>query len=90
MLLSCHLLTGAKCDEFAGVHAGRLKIRIGAAPIDGAANAHLINFLARQFGVAKRAVHIKAGLHSRFKTVAIDAPAQFAPGLSIAPPGSTL
>ena len=41
----------ARVTAFAGTHGDRLKIRVGAPPLDGRANAELIAFLARQFGV---------------------------------------
>lgn len=85
LLLSCHLQPKASCDEFSGAHGERLKIRITAPPVDGKANAHLIGFLAAQFGVAKQAVVIERGDTGRQKTVRIICPAQLPPQLAIAP-----
>nr|WP_199743292.1 DUF167 family protein [Sphingomonas ginsenosidivorax] len=44
-----------------------LAARLAAAPVDGAANAALLALVARQFGVAKRAVTLVAGQTSRVK-----------------------
>ncbi len=52
----------------------RLRLRITSPPVDGAANAHIIRFLAREFGVAKGRVEIVRGLAGREKTVRISAP----------------
>lgn len=95
LLLFCHLQPQASRDEFAGTlttdtFGERLKIRITAPPLDGRANAHLIAFLAKQFGVAKRAVTISSGDSSRQKTVRIEQPTKTPPALSIAPPPATL
>ena len=84
LVLSCHLQPKASCDEFAGEHGERLKIRITAPPVDGKANAHLIGFLAEQFGVAKQAVVIERGDTGRQKTVRIESPARLPPQLAIA------
>nr|WP_298719662.1 DUF167 domain-containing protein [uncultured Steroidobacter sp.] len=55
-----------------GMHDGSVKIRLAAPPVDGAANAALIEFVAKQVGVAKSRVRITAGLSSRRKTVEVD------------------
>ena len=56
----------------AGMHDGCVKIRLAAPPVDGAANAALIEFVADQLGIAKTRVRITAGLTSRRKTVEVD------------------
>lgn len=74
-------------DEFAGLHGERLRIRLAAPPVDGAANERLIAFLAEAFGVPRRQVTLANGARSRAKTVHIRAPARRPPGLAIpAPP----
>jgi uncharacterized protein YggU (UPF0235/DUF167 family) len=54
------------------MHDGAVKIRLAAPPVDGAANAALIEFVADQLGIAKSRVRIAAGLASRRKTVEVD------------------
>ena len=51
-----------------------LKIKITAPPVDGKANAHLIKFLAKSFGVSKSAVELESGDCSRLKRIRIKAP----------------
>jgi hypothetical protein len=62
---------GAARTAVAGLHGGRLKVRLAARAIEGAANAALTEFLAERFGVPKRAVAILAGAHARAKRVAV-------------------
>jgi uncharacterized protein (TIGR00251 family) len=95
LTLFCHLQPQASRSEFAGTlctdqYGERLKIRIAAPPLEGKANAQLIAFLAREFGVAKRAVRIVSGDAGRQKSVAIERPTLFPAALSIAPPPATL
>lgn len=59
-------------SEIAGVHGDALKIRLTSPPVEGAANDALVKFLAETFAVARRAVRILAGEHSRSKIVEID------------------
>lgn len=48
-----------------------LSVRLAAPPVDGAANAELVAFLAGTAGVARSAVSIVAGDKSRVKRVRI-------------------
>ncbi|MEJ2107824.1 MAG: DUF167 family protein [Acidiferrobacteraceae bacterium] len=61
-------------DAFAGVLDDRLKLRITAPPVDGAANDHLLRFLASAFGVARREVVLLQGERGKNKTVRIRHP----------------
>ena len=72
MILELHVQPGASRTEFAGKHGERIKVRLAAPPQDGKANAALIEFLARHYGVPRRNVRITAGLKSRQKRVVID------------------
>lgn len=78
----------ASRDEIAGIYGNRLKLRITAAPVDGAANTRLIHFLARQFDVAKRDVELIQGDHSRDKTFHISSPKKLPSDLELLPPQS--
>jgi uncharacterized protein (TIGR00251 family) len=53
----------------AGVHAGALRVRLAAPPVDGAANEELVRVLAEWLGVARRDVSIVGGAASRSKLV---------------------
>ena len=48
---------------------GRVRVAITAPPVDGAANKALCAFLARHFGLAKRAVTVESGHKNREKAV---------------------
>ncbi|UCF19406.1 MAG: DUF167 domain-containing protein [Gemmatimonadota bacterium] len=62
----------ASRTEVAGAHGGAIKIRLKAAPVEGAANAELIAFFAKRLGVAKGAVSIVKGAGVRDKVVEIE------------------
>lgn len=67
--LTLHIQPGAKKTEVVGLHGDALKIRLAAPPVDGKANAALIEFLAARLGVARSALCLKSGLTSRRKVV---------------------
>ncbi|MFP3869290.1 MAG: DUF167 family protein [Syntrophobacteria bacterium] len=71
VVLRVHVQTRASRDEVVGPHGDDLKIRITAAPVEGAANKHLVRFLAIRLGVARSEVIIESGGRSRAKCVAI-------------------
>ncbi len=76
-LLDLHVQPGARTTGIAGVHGGRLKLKIAAPPVDNKANEHLLAWLAAVLGVAKSTLHLVRGETSRQKTVAVrgvDAP----------------
>jgi uncharacterized protein len=55
-----------------GLHGDALRVRVGAAPVDGAANAAVVEVLAAALGVPRGAVRIVAGDLSRSKVVEVD------------------
>jgi uncharacterized protein (TIGR00251 family) len=55
----------------AGVRDGALLLRLQAPPVDGAANAEVVDILADLLHVARRTVTILSGHHSRRKRVAV-------------------
>ena len=61
----------ASRTEVAGVAEGRLKIRVAAPPVGGAANEELVRFLARALGVPRGAVAVTAGAAGRRKTLQV-------------------
>jgi uncharacterized protein (TIGR00251 family) len=67
-----HVQPRASKTTLAGVHDGCWKIRLAAPPVDGAANAALVEFVAARLGVAKSRVRIVSGHSSRRKVVEID------------------
>ena len=54
-----------------GVHDGQLKVQLAAPPVDGEANAALVDFIARTLGVPRRAVTLVSGEASRRKRVRV-------------------
>ena len=61
----------ASRSEIVGEHDGALRVRIAAAPVEGAANEDLARVLAKAFDVPRTAVEIVAGHSSKRKTVSI-------------------
>jgi uncharacterized protein (TIGR00251 family) len=72
LTLALRVQPRASRDEVAGTHGDRLKVRITAPPVDGAANDHLCRFLARLFGVPATRVRLLQGASGRNKLVVVD------------------
>jgi hypothetical protein len=49
-----------------------LRVRVKAAPVEGAANAALVQLLAKSLGVPKRNVTLVSGTTSRIKIVEVE------------------
>ncbi|HEU4642148.1 MAG TPA: DUF167 domain-containing protein [Gemmatimonadaceae bacterium] len=54
-----------------GTHAGALRVRLAAAPVDGAANEALVELLADRLDVPRSAITIVSGATSRTKLVEV-------------------
>ena len=61
----------AKRTEAAGVRDGALLVRLAAPPVDGAANAALLAFLASALGMSPRSIQLVSGARSRRKRVSV-------------------
>jgi len=61
----------ASRSEIVGIHGDRLKVRLAAPPVDGAANKELEKLLAKALGVPMSSVEVVRGLSGRNKTVRI-------------------
>jgi uncharacterized protein len=59
-------------NKIVGEHEGRLKIQLNAPPVDGEANAALVELLAKTFGLKKRDVEIVSGETGRRKRVRLN------------------
>jgi uncharacterized protein (TIGR00251 family) len=57
--------------ELTGIHDGALRLRVTAPPVDGAANAAVLDYLARQLGVSRSKLEIVGGQTSRRKRVLV-------------------
>ena len=65
--LSVRVLPRSSKTLIDGVVDGSLRVRLAAPPVDGAANAALIELIARQCGLPKSDVRILAGEHAKRK-----------------------
>lgn len=70
--LTLHIQPGAKKTASAGRHGDALKIRLAAPPVDGKANAALIDYLADRLGRPKAAITLRSGLSSRRKIIEVE------------------
>lgn len=71
LTLTLHVQPGAKRTEIAGLHGDALKIRVAAPPVEGAANAALLDFLKKAFAVPAAGITLKHGASGRHKVVEI-------------------
>ena len=69
--LDVRVIPRAKRTEAAGLRNGALVVRLAAPPVDGAANAALVAFLASALGVPSRAVQLLSGERGRQKRILI-------------------
>jgi uncharacterized protein (TIGR00251 family) len=87
--ITLRVTPGSPRPGIAGRTDGAWKVRVGAPPADGRANAALVRLLAAALGVAPRDVAIVAGHGGRDKVVALAglAPAEVERRLSSAAEG---
>ena len=83
--IGVRVLPRAKRTEIAGRRGAAILVRLAAPPVDGAANAALVAFLADRLGLPLRQVTITRGSASRDKVLAIEglAPAEIAARLGV-------
>ncbi len=70
-LIACHVQPGASRSAVIGDYDGRVKIAIQSPPVDGRANAALLDFLRRKLDVPKSRVELVRGQTDRRKVVRI-------------------
>ena len=63
---------GSRAEELTQLEDGTWQARVKAQPVDGKANAALIELIARHFGVRKAQVTIKSGASGRLKLVQVE------------------
>ena len=68
-ILNLRIVPRASKNAFQGEHGDALKVRLSAPPVDGAANAALIEFLAEAFDLPRTRVQLLSGQTSRNKRV---------------------
>lgn len=71
VVLTVQVVPRSSRNEILGIHGDALRIRLKAPPVEGAANAALIVFLAETLGVHQRQVEILSGHASRRKSVLV-------------------
>lgn len=76
-IISVRVQPRASRNQIVQMEGGKLKVRLTAPPVEGAANEALIKFLSNTLGIPKSQVQIASGLTGREKRIKID-------GLSIA------
>lgn len=74
--LHIHVQPRASRNAVVGWHGNALKVALTAPPVDGAANAALVAFIADYLGLKKSQVTLVRGESSRQKTLRVDMTAQ--------------
>ncbi len=82
VVLTLRVQPHAKRDEIVGVHGAALKVRITAPPVDGAANTHLVEWLAELFDVPRSSIILESGESGRNKRIRVKAPRRLPMGMS--------
>lgn len=74
LILNIRVQPRASRDRYEGIQGDHIQIRIIAPPIDGIANAYLMDFLSGVFDVPKSRISLISGSTNRNKRVRIDRP----------------
>ena len=69
--LTVRVIPRASRSGIAGTRDGALLVRLQSPPVEGAANAELVEVLAKAFNLPKRDVSIESGQRSKLKRVSI-------------------
>lgn len=85
LILQLQIQPRASRDGIAGIHAGHLRMRLTAPPVDGRANDHLLRYLAELFQVPRTQVTLLSGTTGRRKRVRIRSPRHLPEGLPLPP-----
>jgi len=70
-IIDIRVIPRASASKVDGMRGGAWLVRLRTPPIDGAANAELIEVLASTLRIARRDIAIVAGEKSRLKRVSI-------------------
>ena len=81
LILDVRVQPRASRSEIAGLHGERLRIRLQAPPVDGKANAALVEFVAGLFAVPRARVTIEHGLTGRDKRLRLQGVSSLPPPL---------
>jgi uncharacterized protein (TIGR00251 family) len=72
VILRIQVQPQASRDEVVGAHGDFLKVKITAAPVAGAANKHLLKFLAKKLKIPQSQLSLKSGATSKKKSISIE------------------
>lgn len=72
VILPVRVVPRSSQNRVAGTMEGDLRLRVTAAPVEGAANAAVVSLVAKSLGVAKGQVRITSGETSRRKRVEVE------------------
>ena len=84
-LLRLRVQPRASIERLDGLRDGYVRLRLTAPPVEGAANAACMAFLAKTLGISRARLRLQAGVKSRDKLVHIAGltPAQVAAALGL-------
>ena len=84
-LLRLRVQPRARIERLEGLRDGCVRLRLTAPPVEGAANAACIAFLAKTLGISRAQLRLQAGVKTRDKLVHITGltPAQVAAALGL-------
>lgn len=75
LLLRLRVQPKASADAFSGPYGDdEYKVTLTAPPADGKANAQLLKFIAKAFGLPRSRVILESGAHSRSKRLRLKSP----------------
>lgn len=69
LILKVKVIPNAHKNAVVGMRGDVLVVRLAAPPVDGKANASLLEFVARQLNLRKQQVHLQTGQKSRYKMI---------------------
>lgn len=72
ILLTVRVVPRSSRSRVDGLVGDALKVRLQAPPVDGRANAALVDFMAEALGVPRRAISLAAGLTGRTKRLRVE------------------
>ena len=70
--ISLHIQANAKAPGLVGFHGGRLKLKVSARPVEGAANEEIVQMLSQLLNISKSRIKILQGQLSKTKVVEIE------------------
>lgn len=71
-VLQLYIQPGAATNQVAGIHGERLKVKIKAPPVDGAANEGVIDYFSEILMIPKAKIFLIRGESSRQKDLLVE------------------